>query len=259
MDAAPPRRAVLRLSGFGLLLHEKANTTKEQHGAASSFPAAGRLSTLSILSIFGACLIISSMFGGCPCCLYLSISGAVQFISRGRGCVEALASCCTKGTGRVDMSNERANAAHGAKNSTGRPLLLHTAGRLSTLSIFGRRLDVAPRGGAVLRLWPPAVRKGYVQRKGERCTRGKRTARGGLLFSTRRGVCLLLHDTPRVLQCSAVKGKRCTRAKERRGGGLLFSIRRGVCLVVYIGRRFVSRRLRLFALPLFAPRAGVLV
>ena len=144
VDAAPPRRAVLRLSGFGLLLHEKANTTKEQHGAASSFPAAGRLSTLSILSIFGACLIISSMFGGCPCCLYLSISGAVQFISRGRGCVEALASCCTKGAGRVDMSNERANAAHGAKNSTGRPLLLHTAGRLSTLSIFGRRLGVAP-------------------------------------------------------------------------------------------------------------------
>ena len=60
-------------------------------------------------------------------------------------------------------------------------------------------------------------------------------------------------------KCSAVKGKRCTRAKERRGGGLLFSIRRGVSLVVYIGRRFVSRRLRLFALPMFAPRAGVLV
>ena len=85
MGVAPPRRAVLRLSGFGLLLHEKANTTKEQHGAASSFPAAGRLSTLSILSIFGACLIISSMFGGCPCCLYLSISG-------GLACVEALGS-----------------------------------------------------------------------------------------------------------------------------------------------------------------------
>ena len=130
LDAAPPRRAVLRLSGFGLLLHEKdgagdtsneranaAHGAKEQHGAASSFPAAGRLSTLSILSIFGACLVISSMFGGCPCCLYLSISGAVQFISRGRG---------------------------------------------------------------VLRLWPPAARKG----------------RGGLLFSIRRGVPLVVYICP---------------------------------------------------------------
>ena len=54
VDAAPPRRAVLRLSGFGLLLHEKdgagdmsneranaAHAAKEQHGAASSSPHVG--------------------------------------------------------------------------------------------------------------------------------------------------------------------------------------------------------------------------
>ena len=39
---------MLRLSGFGLLLHEKANTTKEQRGAASFSPSSGRLSVLSI-------------------------------------------------------------------------------------------------------------------------------------------------------------------------------------------------------------------
>ena len=142
LDAAPPRRAVLRLSGFGLLLHEKANTTKEQRGAASSFPAAGRLSTLSILSIFGACLIISSMFGGCPCCLYLSISGAVQFISRGRGCVEALASCCTKGTGRVICQTKGRTLHPRQKNSTGRPPLLHTSGRFPPAARYAAGLTM---------------------------------------------------------------------------------------------------------------------
>ena len=54
LDAAPPRRAVLRLSGFALLLHEKdgagdtsneranaAHAAKEQRGAASSSPHFG--------------------------------------------------------------------------------------------------------------------------------------------------------------------------------------------------------------------------
>lgn len=115
---------------------------KNSAGAASSFPAAGRLSTLSILSIFGACLVISSMFGGCPCCLYLSISGAVQFISRGRGCVEALASCCTKGTGRVICQTKGRTLHTGQKNSTGRPPLLHTSGRLPPAARYAAGLTM---------------------------------------------------------------------------------------------------------------------
>ena len=80
---------------------------KNSAGRPPLLHTSGRLSTLSILSIFGACLVTSSMCGGCPCCLYLSISGAVQFISRGRGRVEALASCCTKRQTRQKNSAAR--------------------------------------------------------------------------------------------------------------------------------------------------------
>ena len=67
LDAAPPRRAVLRLSGFGLLLHEKdgagdtsneranaAHAAKEQHGAASSSPHFGAfVHVVHIVHIWG--------------------------------------------------------------------------------------------------------------------------------------------------------------------------------------------------------------
>ena len=109
---------------------------------------------------------------------------------------------------------------------------------LSTLSIFGR---------AVWTLHPSAGRVaafGLSSSAARKDKHDKRTARGGLLFSTRRGVCLLLHDTPRVLQCSAVKGKRCTRAKERRGGVLfrvlsVLSTFRGGAYGLHAGRRIV--------------------
>ena len=43
-------------------------------------------------------------------------------------CVEVLASCCTKRTGRVIRPTKGRTLHTGQKNSTGRPLLLYTAG-----------------------------------------------------------------------------------------------------------------------------------
>ena len=113
--------------------------------------------------------------GGCPCCLYLSvswsvffssvealpslsvsfISGAVQFISRGRRAVLRLwPPTARKGRGLVDTPNERANVVHAAKEQRRAASSSPHGGRLSilsTLSILERGVYgiASTRGGCV--------------------------------------------------------------------------------------------------------------
>ena len=177
------------------------------------------------------------MFGGCPCCLYLSISGAVQFISRGRGRVEALASCCTKRQTRQ-------------KNGAGAVFSSPYVGAFPSLSIFVHIRGRANRRGRCCPYCPRCPYSG-------RCCVDAAPLGGAVLRLS--GFGLLLYEKDGAGDTSQQKGERCTRGKRTARGGLLFPLVGAVVHVVYIGRRFVSRRLRLFALPLLAPRAGVLV
>ena len=82
-------------------------------------------------------------------------------------------------------------------------------GRPFALSVFAPSClcSLNTSGGGVHIVHVVYIRGGVCGR----CT----PRRGGWLLS---GFGLLLHDTPRVLQCSAVKGKRCTRGKRTARG-----------------------------------------
>ena len=69
------------------------------------------------------------------------------------GCFRAFVFCCTKRGRACDTSNERAYAAHGAKEQRGGGLFFSTRrGDCPRCLYSGRRLDAAPPRRAVLRL-----------------------------------------------------------------------------------------------------------
>ena len=109
------------------------------------------------------------------------------------GCFRAFVFCCTKRARACDTSNERANAAHGAKEQRGGGLFFSI------------------RRGFCLRVCIVHVRPRRCYISCSFCIVSTRRARlycigrGGLFFSTRRG------DCPRCLYSGGLCG-RCTRA-----------------------------------------------
>ena len=100
LDAAPPRRAVLRLSGFGLLLHEKdgagdtsneranaAHGAKEQRGAASSSPHVGAfVHVVRIVHIWGVSCNLLNVWRLSALSIFVHIGGGAVHKPRAGVC-----------------------------------------------------------------------------------------------------------------------------------------------------------------------------